>query len=143
MPACDGWREETPRRPCVLVVEADPDVLRLFGLILDNLGAAMAAARDATRARAILATGTIDFAYIALAPRDERNGVALADAAVARGIPVAMTSGHPAGVAAATEAGHPILQKPLRVKDIIRPLILGLPDWRPQAAAELPSGSRD
>src|SRR5690349_3670155 len=94
---CESHR----RRPCVLVVEPDPDVLQLFGRTLEELGATMIAAHATAAAGAVLATAPVDFAYIALAPRDEGNGMALAATAVARGIPVAVMSGHPQGVASA------------------------------------------
>jgi DNA-binding NtrC family response regulator len=116
----------SPRQPHVLVVEPNWAVQRLFRLALGELAVRLTIASGTSEARAIIASESVDFAYIDVSFGDEENCQGVADSAAALGIPVVLMTGDPSGMQLAAMARHSLLQKPFRLQDMFRHLILNL-----------------
>src|ERR1700730_7553979 len=107
------------RTPVVLVVDADFQIRDLLGRILEEGGAVVVLAQNGREARDILAKRAVRLAYIALVLPDD-DGEQIADVAAALGASVVLMSGHPDAIQRNVSGKYQFLQKPFRIKDIIR-----------------------
>jgi DNA-binding response OmpR family regulator len=127
--AVAGSNDSGSYRPHVLVVEPDLGVQQLFRTALEQLGVSVTVAGNGGAARAVIDATMVDFAYIAVLLGDE-GGVDIARYATGRGTHVVLMSGHSDGIEEGLKAGYPFLQKPFRLTDMFRPLVLRLPAWQ-------------
>ena len=115
-----------PQQPCVLVVDPNYQVRDFLRDCLEDAGLAVRVAERGAEARSILAAMRVDLAFVEVVLADE-DGISLADDAAALGTKVILMSGHPNGIGRAMAPTYPFLQKPFRLKDALRLVMLKLP----------------
>lgn len=118
MPSRPARKKNRPRR-AVLVVDRE-QVCEFIRTVLEDIGVTVSCAASGAAARA-LTQGRRRFrlVFIAIILPDE-EGEALAAAITARGIPVVLMSGHPAGIKRGPASGFPFLAKPFHARELVR-----------------------
>lgn len=111
-------KKGTPRRH-VLVVDREQAICDFVAAVVEEIGVAVSWAADSAAARALLRRRRFGLAFIAVVLPDE-DGEALAAHVAARGIPVVLMSGHPAGIERGRASGFAFVAKPFRAKEILR-----------------------
>lgn len=129
---------EQPRQPSVLVVDPNYHVRDFLRDCLEDVGLAVRIAERGAEARSILAAARVDLAFVEVMLADE-DGISLADHAMALGTKVILMSGHPSVIGRDIPASYAFLQKPFRLKDALRLVMLKLPQ-RSRASPTADSG---
>jgi DNA-binding response OmpR family regulator len=99
----------------VLVVDDDRDVRALLGRSLEFEGFAARSARDARKARKVLARGRCDALIVDVSLPGAEDGVSLARWAQANGLGVVIVTGNHGIEAELAATGLPYLLKPFRL----------------------------
>ncbi|MGE5269279.1 MAG: response regulator [Thiohalocapsa sp.] len=107
------------RRPHILLVEDDLDLVDILVQVLEEAGYRVSAASRRVEARAILRRRRIHL-IVADSVLRGGNGDDVAKAAGGKGLPVIMMSGEPDRIAQLTGGPTPFLQKPFRAADLLR-----------------------
>lgn len=100
-----------------LIVDDDVDVRDMLCDFLEGQGYGVQRAATLSGAAAALEGGDIDLMIVDIRLPDG-NGVSLADAARAKGVPAILLTGHPDVLLQLGELQHPHLAKPFRLTEL-------------------------
>lgn len=114
------------RRPIVLLIESDFQVLDLLKGVLGDLNFEVLCAGSMTEARDRLSSTRPELAIIDLAS-PARMSCSLLPALSELSIPTIFTSGNPAVIMAAQQQGAELLCKPFQLRELLRAVMLKLP----------------
>jgi DNA-binding NtrC family response regulator len=113
-------RKKRPARRAVLVVDREQAICGFIRVVLGDIGVTVSCAASGAAARALMhGRRRFRLVFIAIILPDE-EGEALAASITARGIPVVLMSGHPAGIKRGPASGFPFLAKPFRAAELLR-----------------------
>lgn len=104
-----------PRVCKVLIVEDDPAVQQVFGMVLADEGYELVLARDGASMRNALAADDIDVVIIDVMLPGGEMGFVLAGEATGRGCGVILVTGHHDHYQHVVDSGYPYLFKPFRL----------------------------
>jgi two-component system phosphate regulon response regulator OmpR len=108
------------RKVCrALIVEDDPAVQQIFGIVLAEAGYDFALAHDGASMRAAFGTGAVDVMIIDVMLPGGESGIALAKEAAARGCGIILVTGHHDHYQGVEESGYRYLLKPFRMTALL------------------------
>jgi DNA-binding NtrC family response regulator len=112
------------RKPHILVVDDEPNVLVTYRLILQQQGYEVSAALSAEEARSMLARQSIDLLLCDLSLEKQESGFDVIQFAQLKkpGTPVVLLTGYatPEANDRAQELGIPVLFKPIDIKQLLQ-----------------------
>jgi DNA-binding NtrC family response regulator len=106
----------------VLIVEPDPEVRTVVGLMLERAGYTVSGAPDAKFARSLLQQHPDIRVIVADASLRGETAISLSESVEARGVPMVMMSGRPSAIVAAETEHNRLLLKPFTQTKLVEAL---------------------